>query len=103
MDVLLREKRDLEGAKVLFKQAVERGGVVPNEVITDKHQAYLQSVRQHAPNAKQRRTGLHRKRAPITKPVERSHSRVPVKDRIRSMRARLCQDRAAIAEGRLLA
>ncbi len=43
MDVLLRGKRNLESAKAFFKQAVEGRGVVPNEVIADKHQAYLQS------------------------------------------------------------
>ncbi len=50
-----------------------------------KHRAYLRAVRQHAPNAKHRRTGLHRKRALTTKPIERSH--VPVKDRVRAMRS----------------
>jgi len=84
VDVLLREKRDLESAKAFFEQAIKRRGVVPGEVITDKHRAYLRAVRQHLPNAKHRRTGLHRKRALTTKPVERSH--VPIKDRLRSMR-----------------
>ncbi len=84
VDVLLREKRDLESAEAFFKQAIKRRGVVPDEVITDKHRAYLQAVRRHAPKAKHRRTGLHRKRALTTKPVERSH--VPIKDRLRSMR-----------------
>ena len=41
MDVLLREKRDLESAKAFFEQAVKRRGVVPAEVVTDKHQAYF--------------------------------------------------------------
>ena len=81
----LREKRDLESAKAFFEQAVERRGVVPNEVVTDKHQGYLQAVRQHAPKAKHRRTGLHRKRALTTKQIERSH--VSIKDRARSMRS----------------
>ena len=84
VDVLLREKRDLESARAFFKQAVERIGVVPGEVITDKHQGYPRAVRQHAPNAKHRRTGLHRKRALTTKPVE--HSYVSIKDRTRPMR-----------------
>ncbi len=85
VDGLLREKRDLQSAKAFFEQAIERRGVVPNEVVTDKHLGYLQAVKLHAPEAKHRRTGLHRKRALTTKPVERSH--VPVKDRIRSMRS----------------
>jgi len=84
VDVLLREKRDLESAKAFFEQAIKRRGVVPEEVITDKHRAYLRAVRQHLPNAKHRRTGLHRERALTTKPIERSH--VPIKDRLRSMR-----------------
>ncbi len=84
VDVLLREKRDFKSAKAFFTQAIERRGVVPNEVVTDKHRAYLRAVKLHAPKAKHRRTGLHRKRALTTKPVERSH--VPIKDRLRSMR-----------------
>lgn len=85
VDVLLREKRDLESAKAFFTQAIKRRGVVPVEIITDKHRAYLRAVKQHAPNATHRRTGLHRKRALTTKPIERSH--VPIKDRLRPMRS----------------
>lgn len=85
VDMLLREKRDLESAKAFFAQAIKRRGVVPEEVVTDKHQAYLRAVKQHLPNATHRRTGLHRKRALTTKPVERSH--VPIKDRVRPMRS----------------
>lgn len=84
VDVLLREKRNLESAKAFFEQAIKRRGIVPDEVVTDKHRGYLRAVRQHAPHAKHRRTGLHRKRALTTKSVERSH--VPIKDRLRSMR-----------------
>jgi transposase-like protein len=84
VDVLLREKRDLESAKAFFEQAIKRRGVAPDEVVTDKHRGYLRAVKLHAPKAKHRRTGLHRKRAATTKPVERSH--VPIKDRLRSMR-----------------
>ncbi len=50
-----------------------------------KHQAYLRAVRQHTPNAKHRRIGLHRVRALTTKPVERSH--VAIKNRVRPMRS----------------
>lgn len=89
VDVLLREKRDVESAKAFFSQAIKRRGVVPAEVITDKHRAYLRAVKQHAPNAKHRCTGLHRKRAITTQPIttqriERSH--VAIKDRVRPMR-----------------
>lgn len=84
IDVLLREKRDLESADAFFEQAVKRRALVPTEVVTDKHRGYLRAVRQNAPKAKHYRTGLHRKRALTTKPIERSH--VHVKDRVRSMR-----------------
>jgi len=84
VDVLLREKRDLTSAKAFFGQAIKRRGVVPAEVITDKHRAYLRAVKQHAPNAKHRRTGLHRQRALTTKPIECSH--IAIKDRVRPMR-----------------
>jgi transposase-like protein len=85
VDVLLREKRDLESAKAFFEQAIGRRGVIPDEVVTDKHRAYLRAVKQHAPDAEHRRTGLHRQRALTTKPIERSH--VLVKDRVRPMRS----------------
>ena len=85
VDILLREKRDQESAEAFFEQAIKRRGVVPKEVITDKHRAYLRAVRQHAPNAKHRRTGLHRKRVLTAKPIERSH--VSVKDRLWSTRS----------------
>ncbi len=52
VDMLLREKRDLESAEAFFEQAIKRRGVVPSEVVTDKHRGYLRAVRQHAPNAK---------------------------------------------------
>ena len=84
MDVLLREKRDLESARAFFAQAIRRRGTVPEEVVTDKHRGYLRAVKLHAPKAKHCRTGLHRKRALTTKPVERSH--VPIKNRTRPMR-----------------
>jgi len=84
VDVLLREKRDVESAKAFFEQAIKRRGMVPDDVVTDKHRSYLRAVRQHAPNAKHCRTGLHRKRALTTKPIERSH--VPIKDRVKPMR-----------------
>lgn len=66
VDVLLREKRDLASAELFFEQAIKRRGVVPNEVITDKPRAYLRAVREHLPNAKHCRTGLHRERALTT-------------------------------------
>ena len=85
MDVLLRERRDLESAEAFFAQAIKRSGVVPSKVVTGKRQAYLRAVKRHNPKAKHRRTGLRRQRALTTKPIERSH--VPIKDRLRSMRS----------------
>ncbi len=35
VDVLLREKRDLESAEAFFEQAIKRRGVVPSEVVTE--------------------------------------------------------------------
>ena len=35
VDVLLREKRDLESAKAFFVQATKRRGVVPDEVVPE--------------------------------------------------------------------
>jgi len=51
VDMLLREKRDVASAKAFFEQAIKRRGVVQDEVVTDKHRAYIRAVRQHAPNA----------------------------------------------------
>ena len=39
VDVLLREKRNLESAEAFFEQAIERRDVVADEVITDKQRA----------------------------------------------------------------
>jgi transposase-like protein len=41
VDVLLREHRDTASAEAFFLQASERTGVVPNEVVTDHHQPYI--------------------------------------------------------------
>ncbi len=35
VDVLLREKRNLESAKAFFVQALKRRGVVPDEIVTE--------------------------------------------------------------------
>jgi len=84
VDVLLREQRDLASAQAFFEQAIQRRGVTPVVVITDKQQPYVRAVQQHAPTALHIRTGLHRSRGVTTKAIERSH--VPVKDRLRPMR-----------------
>jgi IS6 family transposase len=84
VDVLLRERRDLESARAFFDQAIARRGVRPKVVITDKHLAYRRAVRRRAWRAHHIRTGLHRVRGETTKAVERSH--VPIRDRLRPMR-----------------
>jgi putative transposase len=84
VDVLLREHRDTASAEAFFRQAVERTGVVPNEVVTDHHQPYIKAVATTCPGARHIRTGLHRARGETTKAVERSH--VPTRDRLRNSR-----------------
>jgi len=85
VDVLLRAHRDLASARACFARAIGRRGVTPEAVITDGHQAYRRAITEHAPEAVQSVTGLHRAPGtPTTQPIERSH--VPVKDRLRPMR-----------------
>jgi transposase-like protein len=85
VDVLLREQRNLASARAFFAQAIARRGVRPTLVVTDQHPAYRRAIRRHARGARHVRTGLHRARGEATKPIERVH--VPVKDRLRPMRA----------------
>ena len=84
VDVLLRERRNLDSARAFFAQATQRRGRRPHTVVTDKHPAYDRAVRRHARRATHSRTALHRARGETTKPIERSHA--PSKDRLRSMR-----------------
>ncbi len=84
VDVLLRTHRDLQSARAFFVLAAHRRSAVPDEVITDKHPAYVRAVRDEAPGAAHTQSGLHRAGGPTTKPVERSHG--PTKDRLRPMR-----------------
>jgi transposase-like protein len=84
VDVLLREHRDTASAEAFFRQAIERTGVIPNEVVTDHHQPYIKAVATACPSAQHIRTGLHRARGETTKAVERSH--VPTRDRLRNSR-----------------
>jgi putative transposase len=84
VDVLLREHRDTASAEAFFRRAIERTGVVPNEVVTDHHQPYMKAVATICPGALHIRTGLHRARGETTKAVERSH--VPTRDRLRNSR-----------------
>ncbi len=84
VDVLLREHRDTASAEVFFRQAIERTGVTPCEVVTDYHQPYIKAVATTCPGARHIRTGLHRARGQTTKVIERSH--VPTRDRLRNSR-----------------
>jgi transposase-like protein len=84
VDVLLREHRDTASAEAFFRQAIERTGVVPHEVVTDRHRPYLKAVATTCPGALHIRTGLHRARGETTTAVERSH--VPTRDRLRNSR-----------------
>ena len=84
VDVLLREHRDTASAEAFFRQAIERCGVIPNEVVTDHHQPYVKAVATTCPGAQHVRTGLHRVRGETTKAIERSH--VPMRDRLRNSR-----------------
>jgi transposase, IS6 family len=84
VDVLLRERRDLESARALFDQAITRRGGRPKVVITDEHAAYRRAVRRLSWRARHIRTGLHRARGETTRSIVRAH--LPIKDRLRPMR-----------------
>jgi putative transposase len=84
VDILLREHRDTASAQAFFRQAIQRTGVIPQEVGTDRHQAYIKAVATACPGARHIRTGLHRARGQTTKAVERSQ--VPTRDRLRNSR-----------------
>jgi len=84
VDVLLREHRDTASAEAFLRQAIARTGVVPTEVVTDRHRPYLKAVATTCPGAHHVRTGLHRAAGPTPQPVERSH--VPTRDRLRNSR-----------------
>lgn len=84
VDVLLREHRDTASAQAFFRQAIERTGVIPDAVVTDRHQPYIKAVATTCPGAVHIRTGLHRARGETTRAVERSH--MPTRDRLRNSR-----------------
>jgi putative transposase len=84
VDVLLRDRRDTASAEAFFRQAIQRTGVFPEEVVTDHHRPYIKAVATTCPGALHIRTGLHRARGETTKAVERSH--VPTRDRLRNSR-----------------
>jgi transposase, IS6 family len=84
VDVLLREHRDTASAETCLRQAIERTGVVPEVVVTDRHRPYVRAVAATCPGARHIRTGLHRAAGLTTQPVERSH--VPTRDHLRNSR-----------------
>jgi transposase-like protein len=73
-----------QSAEAFFRQAIERTGVIPDEVVTDHHQPYVKAVSTTRPGARHVRTRLHRAAGFTTKAVERSH--VPMRDRLRNSR-----------------
>src|SRR3979490_993389 len=44
LEVLLLRHRDTASAEAFFRQAIERTGVIPDEVVTDHHQPYVKAV-----------------------------------------------------------
>src|ERR671933_2359547 len=44
VDVLLRDHRDTASAEAFFRQAIERSGVMPREIVTDHQQPYVSAV-----------------------------------------------------------
>ncbi|MGN6361866.1 MAG: DDE-type integrase/transposase/recombinase, partial [Thermomicrobiales bacterium] len=84
IDVLLRARRDLASARAFSVLATYRRRATPDEIITDKHPAYVRAVREEVPGATHTQSGLHRASRPDTKAIERPH--VPTKNRLRPMR-----------------
>jgi len=84
VDVVLRTHRDLGSARAFFVLAISRRRTTLEEVLTDKHPAYVRAIREEVPGAVHVQSGLHRAKGPDTKPIERSH--VPTKDRLRPLR-----------------
>ncbi len=84
VDVPLRTHRDRDSARACFVRATYRRRAVPEEVITDKHPAYVRAVRDEVPGAQHTQRGLRRANGPDTKPIARAH--VPTKERLRPMR-----------------
>jgi putative transposase len=86
VDVLLRERRDTASAATGLRRAVERPGVLPEVVVTDRHRPYGRAVAATCPGARPIRTGLHRAAGFTTQSGERSH--VPTRDHLRNSRGR---------------
>jgi DDE domain len=60
VDVLLRDHRDTASAEAFFRQALERAGRAPEEIVTEHHQPYVKAVATTCPDAQHSRKGLHR-------------------------------------------
>ncbi len=84
VDIVLRTHRDLASARAFFVLATYRRRAAPEEIITDKHPAYVRAIREEVPGATHIQRGLQRLRGPDTQAIERSH--VPTKDRLHPMR-----------------
>ena len=66
IDVLLRTHRDLASARAFFILATYRRST-PDEIITDKHLAYVRAIREEVPKAIHTPSGLHRASGPETR------------------------------------
>ncbi len=84
VDALLRERRDLAAAEAIFRRAVKRWVLEPDQVVSDHHQPYVKAVKGVLPGATHIRTGLHRRRGETTKSIGRSH--IAIRDRLRCSR-----------------
>jgi transposase, IS6 family len=86
IDVFLSPRRDANAARRFFTEALDRTGIWPVEVITDRYRLYPRLVGEMAPAT------VHRTEAHANNPIETDHGRL--KARLRPMRG-LKRDRTA--------
>jgi transposase, IS6 family len=86
IDVFLSRRRNAEAARRFFAQALERTGISPVEVTTDRYRLYPQVLDEMAPSA------IHRTDLHANNSLEADHGRL--KARLRPMRG-LKRDRTA--------
>lgn len=84
VDVLLCEHRDRTSAEGFLREAHERAGCLPAEIVSDHHQPCVKALQRTWPGVQHVRSDSHRKGGVTTKPVERSH--IPTRDRLRNTR-----------------
>jgi transposase, IS6 family len=86
IDVLLSRRRDANAARRFFTQALDRTGISPVEVTTDRYRLYPRLIDELAPSA------FHRTEVHANNSLEADHGRL--KARLRPMRG-LKRDRTA--------